>query len=88
MLSFFSFLVCKIYVKAPNTLRGGTSNYTSQEHYGIPKLVVTPTDGLGSALALPIMGKCKAEAYEIAKSSLELIKVVVVQTNENDDNLL
>jgi len=49
---------------------------------------VIPADGLGSALALPIMGKGKAEAYEIAKSSLELIKVVVVQTNENDDNLL
>ena len=30
--------------------------------------VVTPADGLGSALALPIMGKGKAEAYEIAQA--------------------
>jgi hypothetical protein len=31
-------------------------------------LLVTPADGLGSALALPIMGKGKAEAYEIAQA--------------------
>ena len=29
---------------------------------------MTPADGLGSALALPIMGKGKAEAYEIAQA--------------------
>jgi hypothetical protein len=33
----------------------------------VPELV-TPADGLGSALALPIMGKGKAEAYEIAQA--------------------
>ncbi len=31
-------------------------------------IIVTPADGLGSALALPIMGKGMAEAYEIAQA--------------------